>query len=253
MAETDARATAGTPVIAIEGLTKSFGANQVLKGVDPSVGKGEVVAIIGPSGAGKSTLIKTMNGLVTPSAGKVIFDGMEMNPKNASAIRQKETMVFQQFELFPHLNVLENITLAPLTLHLLDKKAAETKAKGLLEQVGLLGKANAMPSTLSGGEKQRVAIARSLALDPEMVLFDEPTSALDPEMVKEVLDVIAALAKKGMTIVIVTHEMGFAKKIATRVLFVDEAKILEEGTPETIFNAPKCPRVKEFLSKVMGV
>ena len=239
-------------MLTLEHIHVAFEKKTILDDISLTIEKGEVVAIIGPSGAGKSTLIKTMNGLVTPSAGKVIFDGMEMNPKNASAIRQKETMVFQQFELFPHLNVLENITLAPLTLHLLDKKAAETKAKGLLEQVGLLGKANAMPSTLSGGEKQRVAIARSLALDPEMVLFDEPTSALDPEMVKEVLDVIAALAKKGMTIVIVTHEMGFAKKIASRVLFVDQTKILEDGTPEEVFSAPKCPRVQEFLSKVMG-
>ena len=239
-------------MLSLEHISVCFDQKTILNDISLTIEKGEVVAIIGPSGAGKSTLIKTMNGLVKPSEGKVIFDGMEMNPKNASLIRQKETMVFQQFELFPHLSVLENITLAPVCLHLCDKKTAETKANALLEQVGLLAKANAMPSTLSGGEKQRVAIARSLALDPEMVLFDEPTSALDPEMVKEVLDVIAELAKNGMTIVIVTHEMAFAKKIATRVLFVDQAKILEEGTPEAVFTAPKCPRVKEFLSKVMA-
>lgn len=236
----------------LEHVSVVFDKKTILDDISLTIEKGEVVAIIGPSGAGKSTLIKTMNGLVSPSQGKVIFDGLEMNAKNASAIRCKETMVFQQFELFPHLNVLENITLAPLTLHQCDKKAAEEIALGLLKEVGLLAKAKAMPNTLSGGEKQRVAIARSLALDPEMVLFDEPTSALDPEMVKEVLDVITALAQKGMTIVIVTHEMSFAKKIATRVLFVDQTKILEEGSADEIFNHPKCPRVQEFLSKVMA-
>ena len=238
-------------MLTLEHIHVAFEKKTILDDISLTIEKGEVVAIIGPSGAGKSTLIKTMNGLVTPSAGKVIFDGMEMNPKNASAIRQKETMVFQQFELFPHLSVLANITLAPVTLHRLDKKSAEEKALALLAQVGLADKASARPDTLSGGEKQRVAIARSLAMDPDMVLFDEPTSALDPEMVKEVLDVIAALAQKGMTMAIVTHEMAFAKKAASRVLFVDEKHILEDGAPEEVFNHPQSERVKAFLSKVL--
>jgi len=194
-----------------------------------------------------------MNGLVTPNEGKVVFEGLTMNAKNASAIRQKETMVFQQFELFPHLSVLENITLAPVTLHHLTKEQAKEKALSLLKEVGLLEKKDAKPNLLSGGEKQRVAIARALAMDPEMVLFDEPTSALDPEMVGEVLDVIARLAKAGMTMVIVTHEMSFAKKIASRVLFIDDTRIVEDGTPDEIFNHPKEKRIQDFLMKVMSI
>lgn len=238
-------------MLTLEHISVRFGEKEVLKNIDLTIEKGEVVAIIGPSGAGKSTLIKVMNGLVSPYEGKVIFEGQEMNAKNAGAIRAKETMVFQQFELFPHLSVLENITLAPLCLHHLTKEEANRQALSLLKQVGLLDKASAMPETLSGGQKQRVAIARALAMNPDLVLFDEPTSALDPEMVKEVLDVISALAKAGMTIVIVTHEMPFAKKIATRVLFVDETRIVEDGTPEEVFTHPSSPRVKEFLAKVV--
>lgn len=238
-------------MLSLEHVSVAFGERSILEDINLTIEKGEVVAIIGPSGAGKSTLIKTMNGLVTPNAGKIVFEGLEMNAKNAGIIRQKETMVFQQFELFPHLNVLTNITLAPITLHRLDKKSAEAKALALLAQVGLADKAAARPDTLSGGEKQRVAIARALAMDPDMVLFDEPTSALDPEMVKEVLDVIAGLAQKGMTMAIVTHEMAFAKKAASRVLFVDEKHILEDGTPEEVFTHPQSERVKSFLSKVL--
>src|SRR5574344_1040645 len=205
-------------MLSLEHITVAFDGKAILKDINLTIEKGEVLAVIGPSGAGKSTLIKTMNGLVTPNEGKVVFEGLTMNAKNASAIRQKETMVFQQFELFPHLSVLENITLAPVTLHHLTKEQAKEKALSLLKEVGLLEKKDAKPNLLSGGEKQRVAIARALAMDPEMVLFDEPTSALDPEMVGEVLDVIARLAKAGMTMVIVTHEMSFAKKIASRGL-----------------------------------
>jgi len=237
-------------MLSLEHISVAFDGKTVLKDINLNIEKGEVVAIIGPSGAGKSTLIKVMNGLVTPEEGRVVFEGMAMNEKNAGAIRRRETMVFQQFELFPHLTVLRNITLAPTSLHLFSKEDAKKKALSLLRQVGLLDKANAMPDTLSGGQKQRVAIARSLALDPDMVLFDEPTSALDPEMVKEVLDVISDLAKKGMTIVIVTHEMTFARKIATRVLFIDSAKIVEEGTPEEMFEHPREKRVQDFLRKV---
>ena len=237
-------------MLKLEHISVRFGKKEVLKDIDLTIEKGEVVAIIGPSGAGKSTLIKVMNGLVAPYEGKVVFEGMEMNAKNAGAIRAKETMVFQQFELFPHLSVLENITLAPVCLHHLSKEEADIKAMALLKQVGLLEKADAMPDTLSGGQKQRVAIARALAMDPDLVLFDEPTSALDPEMIKEVLDVIGALAKAGMTIVLVTHEMPFAKKIATRVLFVDETRIVEDGRPEEVFNHPSSPRVRDFLNKV---
>jgi ABC-type polar amino acid transport system, ATPase component len=240
-------------MLSLEHITVAFDGKAILKDINLTIEKGEVLAVIGPSGAGKSTLIKTMNGLVTPNEGKVVFEGLTMNAKNASAIRQKETMVFQQFELFPHLSVLENITLAPVTLHHLTKEQAKEKALSLLKEVGLLEKKDAKPNLLSGGEKQRVAIARALAMDPEMVLFDEPTSALDPEMVGEVLDVIARLAKAGMTMVIVTHEMSFAKKIATRVLFIDDTRIVEDGTPDEIFNHPKEKRIQDFLMKVMSI
>jgi ABC-type polar amino acid transport system ATPase subunit len=240
-------------MLSLEHITVAFDGKAILKDINLTIEKGEVLAVIGPSGAGKSTLIKTMNGLVTPNEGKVVFEGLTMNAKNASAIRQKETMVFQQFELFPHLSVLENITLAPVTLHHLTKEQAKEKALSLLKEVGLLEKKDAKPNLLSGGEKQRVAIARALVMDPEMVLFDEPTSALDPEMVGEVLDVIARLAKAGMTMVIVTHEMSFAKKIATRVLFIDDTRIVEDGTPDEIFNHPKEKRIQDFLMKVMSI
>jgi len=240
-------------MLSLEHITVAFDGKAILKDINLTIEKGEVLAVIGPSGAGKSTLIKTMNGLVTPNEGKVVFEGLTMNAKNASAIRQKETMVFQQFELFPHLSVLENITLAPVTLHHLTKEQAKEKALSLLKEVGLLEKKDAKPNLLSGGEKQRVAIARALAMDPEMVLFDEPTSALDPEMVGEVLDVIARLAKAGMTMVIVTHEMSFAKKIASRVLFIDDTRIVEDGTPDEIFNHPKEKRIQDFLMKVMSI
>ncbi|MCH3909820.1 MAG: amino acid ABC transporter ATP-binding protein [Bacilli bacterium] len=237
-------------MLELSNVSVIFDKEKILDDVSLKIEKGEVLAIIGPSGSGKSTLIKTMNGLVKPSEGHVYFDGVEMNDKNAPSIRKKETMVFQQFELFPHLDVLQNITLAPVCLKMMDKKSAEKKALELLRQVGLEDKAHEMPNTLSGGQKQRVAIARSLAMDPEMVLFDEPTSALDPEMVGEVLDVIGKLASKGLTLAIVTHEMNFAEKIATRVIFVDDHRIIEDGTPDEIFHHPKEKRIQDFLAKV---
>ncbi len=238
-------------MLSLRRISVSFDGKSVLKDISLTIEKGERVAIIGPSGAGKSTLIKTMNGLVRPDEGEVVFEGLTLNERNAGAIRQKETMVFQQFELFPHLSVIDNITLAPLTLHKCGPKEAHAKALALLGEVGLADKAYARPNSLSGGQKQRVAIARALALDPEMVLFDEPTSALDPEMVKEVLDVIGGLAQKGLTLVIVTHEMGFARQIASRVLFLDEARIVEDGKPEEVLGQPKEKRVRDFLAKVM--
>ena len=227
----------------------SYKKNSVLEDINLTINKGEVVSIIGPSGSGKSTLIRTMNNLVIPTSGTIKFMGEEINEKNIDKMRQHIGMVFQQFELFPHLTVLENMILAPVTLKKLTKEEATEKAESLLERVNLLDKALAYPDSLSGGQKQRIAIVRSLILNPDIMLFDEPTSALDPEMVNEVLEVIKELAESGMTICVVTHELGFAKQVSTRVLFVDQKKILEDSTPNEIFNNPKTERLKEFLSK----
>lgn len=231
---------------------KYFGELHVLKGVNAEIDKGEVVVIIGPSGSGKSTVLRCMNYLEEPTSGDVIVDGMNLNVKeNINNVRAEVGMVFQRFNLFPHMTVLDNITLAPQKIRGLSKADAEAIAHDLLGKVGLSDKAEAYPEQLSGGQQQRVAIARALAMKPKVMLFDEPTSALDPEMVSEVLDVMKDLAKEGMTMVVVTHEMSFAKEVATRVLFVDGGEILEEGTAEEVFDTPKHERTKAFLSKVI--
>ena len=239
-------------MIQLQDVHKYFGQLHVLKGVTTSIDKGEVVVIIGPSGSGKSTVLRCMNYLEEPTSGDVIVDGMNLNVKeNINNVRAEVGMVFQRFNLFPHMTVLDNIILAPQKIRGLSKAEAETIAHDLLGKVGLSDKAAAYPEQLSGGQQQRVAIARALAMKPKVMLFDEPTSALDPEMVSEVLDVMKALAEEGMTMVIVTHEMSFAKEVATRVLFVDGGEILEEGTPEAVFDAPQHERTKSFLSKVI--
>ncbi len=239
-------------MIQLQDVHKYFGQLHVLKGVTTTIDKGEVVVIIGPSGSGKSTVLRCMNYLEEPTSGDVIVDGMNLNVKeNINNVRAEVGMVFQRFNLFPHMTVLDNITLAPQKIRGLSKAEAETIAHDLLGKVGLSDKAEAYPEQLSGGQQQRVAIARALAMKPKVMLFDEPTSALDPEMVSEVLDVMKALAEEGMTMVIVTHEMSFAKEVATRVLFVDGGEILEEGTPEAVFDAPQHERTKSFLSKVI--
>ena len=239
-------------MIQLQNVHKYFGQLHVLKGVTTSIDKGEVVVIIGPSGSGKSTVLRCMNYLEEPTSGNDIVDGMNLNVKeNINNVRAEVGMVFQRFNLFPHMTVLDNITLAPQKIRGLSKAEAETIAHDLLGKVGLSDKAEAYPEQLSGGQQQRVAIARALAMKPKVMLFDEPTSALDPEMVSEVLDVMKALAEEGMTMVIVTHEMSFAKEVATRVLFVDGGEILEEGTPEAVFDAPQHERTKSFLSKVI--
>ena len=240
-------------MISVKDLRKSFNGLEVLKGINTEIRKGDVVCVIGPSGSGKSTFLRCLNMLEKPNGGKIIFDGEDLAaPKaNLNLHRQKMGMVFQQFNLFPHMSVKKNIMLAPVKLKLMNEKEAEEKALSLLERVGLPEKADAYPGQLSGGQQQRVAIARALAMNPEVMLFDEPTSALDPEMVGEVLQVIKELAKEGMTMVVVTHEMGFAKEVADRVLFIDEGIVMEEGTPEEIFSNPKNERTKSFLSKVL--
>ena len=240
-------------LIKAEGLEKSFGKIEVLKGINTEIHKGEVVVIIGPSGSGKSTFLRTLNLLEEPTGGKIYFEGVDItNPKiNINKHRQKMGMVFQQFNLFPHMTVLKNMTLAPMKLLKLSKADAEKRATELLDRVGLADRANAYPNQLSGGQKQRVAIVRALCMQPDVMLFDEPTSALDPEMVGEVLNVMKALADDGMTMAVVTHEMGFAREVADRVLFIDEGIIMEEGTPEEVFGNPKSPRLKDFLSKVI--
>lgn len=239
-------------MIELKDVRKSFGKNEVLKGINLQIDKGEVVVIIGPSGSGKSTVLRTMNYLEEPTSGHVIVDGMDLSDKNKlNAVRTEVGMVFQNFNLFPHMTVLDNLTLAPVNVRKTDKKDAEDIALKLLERVGLADKANMYPDSLSGGQKQRVAIARALAMKPKVMLFDEPTSALDPEMVREVLDVMKSLADEGMTMVIVTHEMGFAKEVADRVLFVDGGQILEDGTPAQVFDAPSSDRTKLFLSKIL--
>lgn len=241
-------------LIEVDALRKSFGSNVVLDGITTDIRKGEVVVIIGPSGSGKSTFLRSLNLLEKPTGGRILFEGADItDPKvNIDRHRQKIGMVFQQFNLFPHKTVKENIMLAPVTLKVLTPEEASKKADELLTRVGLPDKADAYPDSLSGGQKQRIAIARSLAMNPDVMLFDEPTSALDPEMVGEVLEIMKELAETGMTMVVVTHEMGFAREVATRVLFVDEGKIQEENTPEEFFRNPKNPRLREFLSKVLS-
>ena len=241
--------------IDITDLHKSFGSNEVLKGITTRFNEGDVVCIIGPSGSGKSTFLRTLNGLEEITSGTVIVDGYDLtNTKtNLNQVRQEVGMVFQQFNLFPNMTVLENITYAPLELKKMSKDEAHTKALDLLKKVGLSDKADAMPASLSGGQKQRVAIARALAMDPDLMLFDEPTSALDPEMVGDVLEVMQELAKEGMTMLIVTHEMGFARKVANRVIFTDGGEILEDNTPDQVFENPQHPRLKDFLNKVLNV
>lgn len=245
--------SADNVLIKTEGLEKSFGKVQVLKGITTEIHKGEVVVIIGPSGSGKSTFLRTLNLLEEPTGGKIYFEGVDItDPKiNINKHRQKMGMVFQQFNLFPHMTVLKNMTLAPMKLLKLSKADAEKRATELLDRVGLADRANAYPNQLSGGQKQRVAIVRALCMQPDVMLFDEPTSALDPEMVGEVLGVMKKLAEDGMTMAVVTHEMGFAREVADRVLFIDEGIIMEEGTPEEVFGNPKSPRLKDFLSKVI--
>jgi len=238
--------------ILVENLVKKYGDNTVLNDITASINEGDVVCIIGPSGSGKSTFLRCLNRLEDPTSGAIIVDGADLTDKNTdiNLVRQHIGMVFQHFNLFPHLSVLENITLAPTDLGKLSKAEAEKRAIQLLETVGLAEKKDIYPDNLSGGQKQRVAIARSLAMEPDLMLFDEPTSALDPEMVKEVLLVIQDLTKSHMTTVIVTHEMNFAKKVASRVLFIDQGRIVEEGTPEELFQHPKEERTKLFLDKI---
>ncbi|ATD54148.1 amino acid ABC transporter ATP-binding protein [Clostridium chauvoei] len=240
-------------MIHVNNLYKSFGKNEVLKGVNENIKKGEVVVVIGPSGSGKSTFLRCLNLLENPTDGEIIFEGNSITDKKTdiNKIREKMGMVFQQFNLFPHKTVLENLTMAPLKVKGFSKSEAEKKAYDLLNRVGLAEKDTAYPASLSGGQKQRIAIARALAMEPDVMLFDEPTSALDPEMVGEVLNVMKGLAKEGMTMVVVTHEMGFAKEVGDRILFMDGGNIVEQGTPEEIFNNPKNPRTIDFLSKVL--
>ena len=241
--------------IDVQDLHKSYGNNEVLKGITTQFHEGDVVCIIGPSGSGKSTFLRTLNLLETITSGKVIVDGYELSdPKtDVDKVREDIGMVFQHFNLFPHMTVLENITFAPIELGKESKEEAEKHAMELLEQVGLADKRDAKHESLSGGQKQRVAIARSLAMNPDIMLFDEPTSALDPEMVGDVLNVMKNLAEQGMTMLIVTHEMGFARKVANRVIFTDGGEFLEDGTPEQIFDNPQHPRLKDFLDKVLNV
>jgi polar amino acid transport system ATP-binding protein len=240
-------------VIKVENLHKSYGKLDVLKGISTNIAAGEVIAIIGPSGSGKSTFLRCLNLLETPTKGNVWINDQEVTkPKiDIAKVRQNVGMVFQHFHLFPHKTVLDNLTYAPITVKGLTKQEAEEKAKTLLKKVGLLEKAKEFPNRLSGGQKQRVAIARALAMNPEVILFDEPTSALDPEMVKEVLEVMKDLAQTGMTMAIVTHEMGFAKEVADRVLFLDEGKLVEDATPEEFFTSPKTKRAQDFLEKML--
>ena len=245
--------TNGEVLIRVEGLRKSFGDFYALDGINEEIRKGEVVVIVGPSGSGKSTFLRSLNLLEVPTEGHIYFENVDITDKNVDLDkhRQKMGMVFQHFNLFPHKTILENITLAPIKLLKKSKEEAETRAMELLKLVNLEEKANSYPSQLSGGQKQRIAIVRSLAMDPDVMLFDEPTSALDPEMVGEVLELMKQLARDGMTMVVVTHEMGFAKEVGTRVLFVDEGKVKEQAEPEEVFEHPKDERLKEFLSKIL--
>lgn len=240
-------------LIQVQNLKKAFGNLEVLRGISTEIKKGEVVVVIGPSGSGKSTFLRSLNLLEVPTGGTVLFEGTDItDPKTDIDVhRQKIGMVFQHFHLFPHKTILENIMLAPVTLKKMSQEDAEKKARELLVRVGLADKADAYPEQLSGGQKQRIAIVRALAMNPDVMLFDEPTSALDPEMVGEVLEIMKELAQSGMTMVVVTHEMGFAREVATRVMFIDEGKIQEENTPQEFFANPKNPRLREFLSKVL--
>ena len=240
-------------IIKIEGLRKRFGDNEVLKGITTSVKQGEVVAIIGPSGCGKSTFLRSINLLEEPTEGKILIDGIDLTSWDVdiNKMRQRVGMVFQQFNLFPNMTIRRNIMLAPVELGKMTREEADEKATELLSRIGLLDKADSYPDSLSGGQKQRVAIARALAMNPEVLLFDEPTSALDPEMVGEVLQLMKDVAAEGMTMVVVTHEMGFAREVANRVMFINDGVIQEENTPQEIFSNPKSPRLQEFLSKVL--
>ena len=243
----------GETLIKVENLQKHFGDNKVLDGINTEIHKGEVVAIIGPSGSGKSTFLRSLNLLEVPTGGRILFENVDItDPKvDINRHRQKIGMVFQQFNLFPHKTVKENIMLAPVTLKIMTPEEASRKADELLERVGLPDKADAYPGSLSGGQKQRIAIARAMAMNPDVMLFDEPTSALDPEMVGEVLEIMRELAQSGMTMVVVTHEMGFAREVASRVLFINAVNIQEDAPPQEFFASPKNPRLREFLSKVL--
>ncbi|MCH5304215.1 MAG: amino acid ABC transporter ATP-binding protein [Ruminococcus sp.] len=240
-------------LIKVDGLEKSFDDVEVLKGIDTEIHKGDVVVIIGASGSGKSTFLRCLNLLEEPTGGRILFEGTDITDSkvNINLHRQKMGMVFQQFNLFPHMTVLKNLTIGPIKLLKQSKAEAEKNAMELLKRVGLADRADAYPSQLSGGQKQRIAIVRALAMNPDVLLFDEPTSALDPEMVGEVLEVMKGLAKDGMTMAVVTHEMGFAREVGTRVMFIDDGKIAEENTPDEFFNNPQNPRLKDFLSKVL--
>ncbi len=241
-------------MIEVKGLKKNFGKLEILRGIDTTIEKGEKLVVIGPSGSGKSTFLRCLNMLEKPTEGSVIFEGVDLTKapeKQLYKVREKMGMVFQHFHLFPHLNIRQNLTLAPVKLKMMSKEEAEDKAYKLLEKIGLSQKANDYPSQLSGGQKQRIAIVRGLMMNPEVMLFDEPTSALDPEMVGEVLNLMKDLAEEGMTMVVVTHEMGFAREVASRVMFIDDGVIAEENDPETFFGAPKNPRLQAFLSKVL--
>lgn len=241
-------------MISVKGLNKSFGELHILKDIDQEIKAGEKVVIVGPSGSGKSTFLRCLNLLETPTSGEIFFEGTDItkaHQKEVNQMRQKMGMVFQHFHLFPHLTIRKNITLAPVKLGIMTQELADARADLLLAKVGLSEKANAYPNQLSGGQKQRIAIARSLAMNPDVMLFDEPTSALDPEMVGEVLELMKQLARDGMTMVVVTHEMGFAREVASRVMFMDDGRIVEEAPPEEFFRNPKNPRLREFLSKVI--
>ncbi len=240
-------------IIKVDGLKKSFGNNEILKGISTEIRRGEVVVILGPSGCGKSTFLRCLNLLETPSEGSIVFDDVELTSPstNINEQREKIMMVFQHFNLFPHLTILENLTIAPKKLKKIPKEEIDKKAMELLTRVGLQDKADCYPNQLSGGQKQRVAICRALAMEPEVILFDEPTSALDPEMVGEVLEVMKQLAGSGITMICVTHEMGFAREVASRVVFIDDGVIAEDDTPHEVFSNPKHPRLKEFLSKIV--
>ena len=240
-------------MISVKNLRKSFHGTEVLKGISAEIQRGDVVCIIGPSGSGKSTFLRCLNRLETPDSGEILLDGVDLMDRHTDLDRQRRKMgmVFQQFNLFPHMTILKNLTVSPMMLKKIPQKEAEAKAIQLLERVGLADRAGDYPAQLSGGQKQRVAIVRALCMEPEVMLFDEPTSALDPEMVGEVLDVMKELAKSGMTMVVVTHEMGFAREVGNRVLFMDEGVIMEENAPAELFGSPRCERLQSFLSKVL--
>ena len=238
-------------MIVVKDLQKTFGELKVLNGIDMTIEKGDVICLIGPSGCGKSTFLRCLNRLEEPTGGTVVFDGREVTEKEIDAVRASMGMVFQHFNLFPHKTVKQNITMAPVLLKRMTQAEADKRAMELLERIGLADKANVYPNMLSGGQKQRIAIVRALAMDPKVILFDEPTSALDPEMVGEVLELMKQLAREGMTMVVVTHEMGFAREVATRVVFIDEGKIQEDEAPEEFFGNPKHPRLRAFLSKML--